>query len=57
MKKKKLTIDKLVIGAMTNAESAQILGGSAKLTSNILNGCSVTVPPTNPGQSKFLSCA
>ncbi|MBB5621668.1 hypothetical protein HDE69_002731 [Pedobacter cryoconitis] len=56
MKKKKLTIEKLVIGAMTNAESAQILGGAANLKSNILNGCPVEVPATEPGQSGFLSC-
>jgi len=58
MKKKKLTVGKLVVGTLSAADKAKILGGVAALVgSDFMSGCPVTVPPTYPGQSGFLSCA
>ncbi|KQM65217.1 hypothetical protein ASE74_10120 [Pedobacter sp. Leaf216] len=65
MKKIKLSLDKLTVGSLTEAEERKIMGGenesagsqlvlnhvcvgstSPAITTNIINGCTVTVPPT-----------
>jgi len=51
MKRKKLSIDALEIGKLTDNQQMNIRGGAEASGSNILDGCPVTTPPSTTSTS------
>ena len=43
--KKKLSLDKLVLGSLTEAQQKEVLGGKLDASSVIVNGSCVSPPP------------